>query len=177
MNARPTLSPHAQTSSEAPFVVQGLTLDLPLQRLLRRRRYWFRIEPDQQARASLAQEFDLLSLEAISFEAELTPEGAGGWRLVGRLEARVEQACVVTGKPVPSAIAVAVLRRYLPDYGEPTAREVELPDDLSLEPLVPLVDAGAILREELSLALPDWPRADDAEAGDAPERTGFHNEL
>lgn len=147
-----------------PDPATGLSLPLRLAALPRRTPHPVRMRPDAAARAALAADLGILGIERLELTAELTAEGRAGWRLSGRLTGRVTQACVVTGAPVQSDLSAEVLRRWLPDPGLPTEAEAELPEDVSVEPLCALVDAGEVLREELSLALPDWPRAPDAPA-------------
>lgn len=145
-----------------PAPETGLSLPLRLAALPRRAPHPVRMQPDAAARARLAADLGILGIERLTLEASLAPEGRAGWRLEGRLSGRVVQACIATGAPVRSDIAAEVLRRWLPDPDLPTAPEAELPEDVSVEPLRALVDAGEVLHEELSLALPDWPRAADA---------------
>jgi uncharacterized metal-binding protein YceD (DUF177 family) len=152
----------AQMTSPPAAPATGLALPLHLATLPRRDPHPVRLRPDAAARAVLAAEFGLLALDQLAFVGELVAEGRAGWRLTARLTARVVQPCVVTGAPVRTDISVPVLRRWLPDPGLPQGPAAELPDDLSVEPLRPLVDAGEVMREELSLALPDWPRAPGA---------------
>jgi uncharacterized metal-binding protein YceD (DUF177 family) len=145
-----------------PAPATGLSLPLRLASLPRRAPHPVHLRPDAAARAALARELGILGIDRLEMTAELAAEGRAGWRLSGRLSARVTQACVATGAPVRSDLSAEVLRRWLPDPDLPTAPEAELPEDVSVEPLRPLVDAGEVLREELSLALPDWPRAAEA---------------
>lgn len=122
----------------------------------------FALAPDAAARAALAEAFGLLALPLLRFEGELRPRGRTDWELVGRLEAEVEQACVVTLAPVRSRIAEEVLRRYVADLPPPPPGESEMPADDSLEPLGAVIDPAEVMAEALSLALPDYPRAEGA---------------
>ena len=147
-----------------PQAATGLSLPLRLASLPRRAPHPVRMRPGAAARAVLADDLGILGIERLELVAELVAEGRTGWRLTGRLSARVTQACVVTGVPVRTDLSAEVLRRWLPDPDLPTGAEAEVPEDVSVEPLRALVDAGEVLREELSLALPDWPRAPEASA-------------
>lgn len=155
-----------------PAPTTGLSLPLRLASLPRRAPHPVRMRPDAPARAALARELGILGIDRLELDARLEAEGRAGWRLAGRLSARVTQACIATGAPVRSELSAEVLRRWLPDPDLPTAAEAELPEDVSVEPLRPLVDAGEVLREELSLALPDWPRATDAPVAPPAEPAG-----
>jgi uncharacterized metal-binding protein YceD (DUF177 family) len=149
----------------------GLTLPLRLAALPRGRAHPVHLRPDPQARAALAADLGILAVRKLDFAGTLEPDGRTGWRLAARLGATVVQACIVTGAPVTTRIDTDVRRRWLPDVDDAPGTEAELPDDVTVEPLRPLVDAGDVLREELSLALPDWPRAEGASltGGEGPE--------
>jgi uncharacterized metal-binding protein YceD (DUF177 family) len=60
-----------------------------------------------------------------------------------------------------------VARRYLAEMPEPEGDEVEMPEDDTAEPLPATLDLFAVLSEALALALPQYPRAEDAELGEA----------
>ena len=62
-----------------------------------------------------------------------------------------------------------VTRIFVRDWDEPTETETEIPDDDTREKLGPVIDAGAVMAEALVLALPDYPRHDEA----ALEQTEF----
>ena len=94
------------------------------------------------------------------------PAGNDAWELTARLTARVVQPCVVTLDPVETSLSEDVRRVYSPHATSPEGDEVEMPDD-EIEPLGPTIDAGAVLVEALALALPPYPRCDDAELPDA----------
>lgn len=104
----------------------------------------------------------LLSAESVALRGEIAPGRDGGFVLEALLQARVEQACVSTLEPVPTAIETGVLRRYVPDLAMPEGGEHESPEDDSVEPLPDRIDLAEIAAEALSLALPDYPRAQGA---------------
>ena len=127
----------------------------------------FRLEPDAEARAALAGELGLLALRKLRFEGRLVPEGRRDWTLTATLGATVVQPCVVTLDPVTTRIDETVERRYLADYVEPEADEVEMPEDDAQEPLPEVLDLKQVMAEALELALPLYPRASGAELGAA----------
>ena len=116
------------------------------------------LPPDADTRARIAAHLGLLALPPL------------------RLTAQVEQGCVVTLAPVTTAIAEDIRRVYSPHAATPEGDEIEMPDD-EIEPLGPVIDPGEGLVEELSLALPLYPRAPGAAlpgdplAGDADAAT------
>lgn len=129
------------------------------------------LEPDAEARARIAQALDLTALPEVQLDARISAAPGGDWALTGRLSARVVQPCVVTLAPVETLIDEPVRRLYSAHATDPqpdgTGAEVEMPDD-EVEPLGQFIDAGSVLVEALSLALPLYPRAPDA-AAPAPE--------
>lgn len=127
----------------------------------------FRLEPDAEVRAEIAGELDLLGLKKLRLEGRLVPEGKSDWRLDAMLGATVVQPCVVTLKPVTTRIDTEVRRLYLAEFTTPQGDEVEMPEDDDQEPLGREIDLAAVMIEALSLALPVYPRADEAELGEA----------
>lgn len=118
--------------------------------------------PEELERLRVA--LGLEGLRKVSLTGRLVPEGSRNWLLSARLGASVVQPCVVTLKPVTTRIEEEVTRRYTPDMPEmPEDEEAEMPEDDTLEPLGSAIDLGAVLEESLTLALPDYPRADEAE--------------
>jgi uncharacterized metal-binding protein YceD (DUF177 family) len=128
----------------------------------------FLVEPDAEARGALARRLGASAIRKLRFEGELRPEGKGDWRLEAKLGATVVQPCVVTLAPVTTRIDEAVERRFLAHWSEPEpGSETEMPEDDSVEPLGAEIDPAAVMEEALALALPDYPRAEDAELGAA----------
>jgi uncharacterized metal-binding protein YceD (DUF177 family) len=127
----------------------------------------FDLRPDAAALAAIRQALDLSDLRKLAFSGTLTPDGAADWELRGDLGATVVQPCVVTLAPVTTRIDTRVERRFTPHMPQIEASEVEMPVAETLDPLGPEIDLGAILIEALALALPDYPRAADADLGEA----------
>ena len=121
----------------------------------------FALHPDADARSRIAEELNLDGLPRLAFEGRVRPEGGDAWTLEGRLTARVVQPCVVTLKPVRSDISDDVRIRFTPHMPDVEAEEVEMLDE-TLEPLGNFIDLTAIMVEAISLALPEYPRAEGA---------------
>lgn len=132
----------------------------------------FALRPDAETRAAIARELGLQALPKLELQGELRAEGGDAWKLEARLSARVVQSCVITLAPVKSNFTAQVSRHYSPHIRPPEEEEVEMPDE-TLEPLGQFIDLTAVMIEELTLGLPDYPRADGAEmpgiAEDTPE--------
>ncbi|MDY6859562.1 MAG: DUF177 domain-containing protein [Pseudomonadota bacterium] len=128
----------------------------------------FALRPGADALTEIAARLDLLALRKLSFTGTLVPQGRSDWRLEARLGATVVQPCVVTLAPVTTRIDEPVHRTYLARMPElPAADEAEMPEDDSIEKLPETLDLAQVMEEALALALPLFPRAADAELGEA----------
>lgn len=125
------------------------------------------IEPGAEARAAIAGALGIDAVKKLRFEGRLEPLGKRDWQLTGTLGATVVQPCVVTLAPVTTRIDTDLRREWLADWQEPTGDEVELPEDVDADPLGAEIDLGAVIVEALALALPDFPRAEGVELGEA----------
>ena len=138
----------------------------------------FELVPEQAALRAIAEELGLQGLRKLRFKGEISADGKRDWRLTAQLGATVTQPCVVTLEPVTTRIEEPVERRFvaeIPDFG-PSAKKsdedeegIEMPEDDNTELLDSHIDPGAVMLEALSLALPLYPRAEDA----ALEETNF----
>lgn len=145
--------------SDTPDQTTRLSVaDLP-----QRKPYRFDLTLDDAACDALAHDLDLSALRKLRFRGTLRADGKSDWRMDADIGATVVQPCVVTLAPVTTRINQAVTRRFVKDWQEPEiSDEIEMPEDDTLEPLMPEIDLIATLREALALALPDYPRAADA---------------
>lgn len=124
-----------------------------------------RIEPDGAARARIAADLGLTALRKLRLTGRLVPLDQCDWRLDAQLGATVVQPCVVTLAPVTSRIDEEVTRiwRSRATAPEPApGSEVEMPGDTDEEPLGDAIDLGTVMIEALALALPPYPRAEEA---------------
>lgn len=121
------------------------------------------LRPNAAALAALADSMGLTGLRKLSFEGDLKPLGDRDWQLTARLGATVVQPCVVTLEPVMTRIDKDVVRTFIHDYTDVDAPEAEMPEDDSVEPLGIWIDPAVVMEEELALALPEYPRKDEAE--------------
>lgn len=127
----------------------------------------FDLAPDAGERQALAAELGLLDLPALRFAGVLRPAGRSDVALAARLTAEAVQPCIVTLAPVPCRIDQEVVRLYVADMPEPEGDEVEMPEDDSREPMPEWLDLSQVMTEALALTLPDYPRAEGAELGQA----------
>lgn len=133
-----------------------------------------RIEAIAEERRNLAARFELLSLDRLSAEVELRHKEGGVILLAAEFVAEFEQCCAVTLEPVRGALS----GRFSLVYGPAPDEEPEIAlsgDEPAFEPLTgDTIDIGEAVAQELSLALPEFPRHPDATideflAADTPE--------
>ncbi|MEM1346029.1 MAG: DUF177 domain-containing protein [Pseudomonadota bacterium] len=126
-----------------------------------------RIE-DTEAEAT-ARYLGAVSVEGLAFDGEIAPWGGRGWRLRGRVSARIVQECVITLEPVVTRLDTEIERTYLPavdlveDDPEPGPQEMG-PED-GPEPFTETIDLAAAIVETLQLGLDPYPRAPGASLG------------
>lgn len=123
--------------------------------------------PSKEICADLASELGISKIADLRLAGQLIPSGKNDWRFEGRVSAEVVQPCVVTLDPVTTRIDEPVLRNYVAGWEPPSGDEVELAEDVDIEPLGDQIDLDALMTEALALALPPWPRAEGADLGEA----------
>ncbi|WP_157967716.1 YceD family protein [Cohaesibacter intestini] len=133
--------------------------------------------------AELCRRLGILSVKSFAIDARVTPFKKTGARMEGRVMGEVEQACVVTLKPVLQVIDEPFSLTLVPE-GSPFARKSN--DELSGGEMIidpegedppeafegEVIDVGAYAEEFFALALDDYPRADDADFHDHIEDKG-----
>ena len=128
----------------------------------------FEIIFDEAQRAAAVVQLNLLDLQKLRFTGQLTPKGKSDWDLTGELGATATQACVVTLDPVKTRVDEPVSRSFLTRWEEPDPDSVsEMDEDVESEALPDQIDLVAVALEALVLALPDYPRKEDANIKDA----------
>ena len=121
-----------------------------------------RIAATAEERRSLAERFDLLVLDRLSAEVELQRKEDGLVHLEAEFGAEFEQACAVTLEPVRNSLSGRFSLVYGPPRDE-TSEIVPSGEEPAFEPLTgDAIDIGEAVAQELSLALPDFPRHPDA---------------
>jgi uncharacterized metal-binding protein YceD (DUF177 family) len=123
-----------------------------------------RIEATPEEREKLLQRFGLVSLDRLAAEVELRRQSRDFILLEARFEAEFEQHCVVTLEPVRGVVS----DHFSLIYGPAPEEEKEIvlaSDEPAFEPLIgDAIDIGEAVAQELSLALPTFPRHPDADA-------------
>ncbi|MDO5656821.1 MAG: DUF177 domain-containing protein [Paracoccus sp. (in: a-proteobacteria)] len=128
----------------------------------------FVLSTDAAMRKAVADYLDIRGIDNFEFQGAVRATGRQDWLLTGRLRARVVQDCVVTLDPVTTRIDEEVRLLFTPELSTPEAEEVEMGDE-NTEPLGQFIDIGAVALEALALALPPYPRREDAELPEAVE--------
>jgi uncharacterized metal-binding protein YceD (DUF177 family) len=125
-----------------------------------------RIEATPEERERLARRLDLLVLDRFAADVELRRQSGQVIILDAAFAAEFEQCCSVTLEPVRGAI----VDRFSLVYGPEENEEPEITlsgDEPAFEPLTgDTIDIGEAVAQELSLALPEFPRHPDAGIGD-----------
>jgi uncharacterized metal-binding protein YceD (DUF177 family) len=126
------------------------------------------IEADASARAVLVERLDLAALDLLTLDYALAPVARGRFRLTGRWSARAEQICGVTLEPIPLAFDEDVSVEYwTPDAWERYAQrgEVTFGPDQDAPEIIEHgeIDPGRLLEELFIVALPPFPRREDAQ--------------
>lgn len=119
--------------------------------------------PNSAQCTAIAAALGVSAVRKLRFTVELTPQRGADWRLTGKLGATVEQPCRVSFAPVNTRIDVDVARHYVANWQDVTEAEAEMPEDDTVEPLPAMIDLGAVMEEELALAVPVYPRAEGVE--------------
>jgi len=128
----------------------------------------FSEHPSEEEAKDMAKLFDVISVKKMRFEGEISPFGADGWLLEGKLGATVTQNCIITLATVRTRIDIDVRRNFVP-MAEHDGSEIihDISDDDETEPLGKEVDLGLIAMEALALVIPEYPRVEGAELGEA----------
>lgn len=139
----------------------------------------FDLVADKDVRAAVSRVAGLRDLPRLEANFDVTPRGAGGLHVTGRVSATVEQTCVVTLEPLVSDVEEEIDLLFAPQRSAKSkaARSEALqpdevwpeetrPDEVSTEkrwsdpePLIGgVVDLGALATEFLILGLDPYPR-------------------
>lgn len=121
------------------------------------------LKPDPAMNARIAEYLGINGLSKPRLVATLTLQRNGRVDVTGKLGATVTQSCVVSLAPVRTRIEDTVQRRFVTELPDPGDDYQMGEDEETVELLGKTIDLGAILVEDLALALPPFPRADDAQ--------------
>jgi len=125
------------------------------------------LNADEAERRVIAKRLGLPSLQCLEAHAALSRTGGDIVRVQGRLEAALDQACVVTGEPVPAHVDEHFDLLFMPEpQGDSTEEEIELGSadcDIVFHDGA-AIDLGGAIADTLALSLDPYPRSAGADA-------------
>lgn len=131
------------------------------------------IEATPEERDKLSSRFDLVALHRLVAEVELRRQSAEMILLEAQFEAEFEQCCAITLEPVRGTVS----DRFSLIFGPAPEENAELVlsgEEPAFEPLHgDAIDIGEAVAQELSLALPVFPRDPDAVIDDVGAGQSF----
>jgi uncharacterized metal-binding protein YceD (DUF177 family) len=113
--------------------------------------------------AALATRFGLLGIETLSADVKMD-QLKNVVSVKGQLTAKLTQACVASGGPLPVTVAEPMTIKFVPPSAYDPDAEIELDaeDCDTVEHDGLSIDIGEAIAQSLSLALDPFPRAKDA---------------
>jgi uncharacterized metal-binding protein YceD (DUF177 family) len=122
-----------------------------------------RIEASEAECAALAALFNLPAIAALTGDFVLRHEQRGSIAARLTLRAKLTQICVITLEPFDAVVAEEAALRFIPAASIPEAAELVLdPETLEGPDEIPYagesIDLGAVLAEQLALALDPYPK-------------------
>ncbi len=120
-------------------------------------------EPDELA--ELARYLDVDRIDRLTLAGFISPAEDGGWRVRGRLVAKLEQTCVISLTPLRSRHDAEIERLYLPADRIIAELEVRVShdDQDAPDPFTDSIDPAQFAVESLALMIDPYPRAGSAE--------------
>ena len=114
---------------------------------------------------AIARALELVICSSLTATYTIMPTGGGHYRLSGRLQASLQQTCVVTLEPVAEDIDETFDISFWPeaDIPPPASGEIDLDDEPDIEPIIAgQIQVGRVIFECLAGAIDPFPRKDDA---------------
>lgn len=131
-----------------------------------------RLEASAEELKALAKFWDVLSVESLKSELQVTRWKRDGIKITGEVHAAVTQACVVTLEPVPSRIDETIEHIFVPEGSKLAKMVTNDVGEIVLDPDGPdtpdqfsgdTIDVGVVVAEFAALALDPYPRKSDVE--------------
>lgn len=114
--------------------------------------------------AALARVLELLAVQSLRAVYTVRAAGSGRYSLKGRLSARIEQACVVSLKPLTNTIDEPLEASYWPEAQIEQDDTIDLDGELAPEPIQDgRLPIGQTVFETLAAAIDFFPRDPAAE--------------
>lgn len=121
----------------------------------------FELIPNDEERAALAQYAGVLAVPALAAKFKVAPDNSGGASVIGHLEGRVQQNCVVSLESFDNVVREDIAVRFVPEGTEVSVNDdgaelgEEDPQDIIRNGKV---DLGALVCEFLALGIDPYPR-------------------
>ena len=117
----------------------------------------FEVKLNQAERDLLCERFDFIKLESVAGKLTLSQIADGCWELKGQINAKMTQACVVSGQLVDSPIVIELKERFVRTLSEQVEIDpMEIDVGLLLNGEIPV---GESLCQWIGVCAPAWPRA------------------
>lgn len=140
-----------------------------------------RVEASAEERSIIAGLLDLVVLDELSFDYTLSQQGSDRYMLVGTVQARVTQACVLSLNPIESAPSIQINTQFWPETAlsmsadSDGAIEVD-PDEDGPEPIVDgQIDIGHLAYEHFAASLDPYPKKKKATFDWSDARAGSND--
>ena len=128
---------------------------------------------NETERHQLCERFTFIKLEVVEGKIALAQIADGCWELKGKINVKITQACVVSGRPVESTFHIELEERFvdtLSDETEIDAMGVDV--DLLVNGEIPV---GESLCQWIGVCAPAWPRAENVPVLGVPEVDNTEN--
>ncbi|MEM8540812.1 MAG: DUF177 domain-containing protein [Pseudomonadota bacterium] len=164
----------SQNENVGPYSLPEGALSYPVDvRRLPAKGLTIKLEPDDDIRAKLAAQCDVLSISAFFAQLNVMSWHKDGIRVTGPLNATLVQSCIITLEPVPESISTQIDAVFVPSTSKlakpkinAETREVIVEaegDDVPELFELPFLDVGAVAAEFFALELNPYPKAPDAD--------------
>lgn len=132
-----------------------------------------KLEPDDDTRAKLATQCDVLSISEFFAQLNVKSWHKDGVRVSGPLSATLIQSCILTLEPVPESISTQIDAVFVPSSSKLAKPKINAEtqeliieaegDDVPELFELPSLDVGAVAAEFFALELNPYPKAPDAD--------------
>ncbi|MFK3778525.1 YceD family protein [Agrobacterium sp. NPDC089420] len=137
------------------------------------------LEADAEELKALAKFWDVLSVDYLKAELQVSRWKKDGVKIKGEVHAAVTQSCVVTLEPVSSRIEETLEQIFVPEGSKLARMTTNEEGEIVLDPDGPdipdqftgdSIDAGAVVAEFAALAIDPYPRKSDVEFVDTGDK-------
>ena len=150
-----------------------LDLNVPADSITSGRPVRFHVQLNEAEHQLLCERFTFIKLENVAGKLTVARIANGCWELKGEINAKVTQACVVSGQPVENQIVIKLEERFVHTLSEQFEIDVmEVDVDLLVNGEIPV---GESLCQWIGVSAPAWPRAKNAPVLGEPEPNSNEN--